>query len=788
MADNGFTSTDPAVQARIKEMQRQAEASAAAQRAQAAGQAYNAADIDPSKNAANAASNAAWKAYGAYRQAGIEQDAGLDSSVGAWANSYGTGANYYGGSNSGQSSASQPTTVAGSGNTQTAVTTPNATSTNTSAVAPGSYMQEGYSTGSERPILDEYSAYYTKAPEAPRSIAEIRQEQLDQAQKAIDATAAIYEEARTRRQMLGRRQLAQTKSQNVGAGLAGSPFAQANTTAVNNDLQFELNALASQRSADISKIFADAEDRAQQLYQTNLNNYYQERDFYVSERDKAIAEEKARQEATKTAALNMITNIAKGGYSIDEMNPEEYKQLLANSGMSDFEARAIWAASSPAANAQYSVQNGYLVGTYFDPHTGKPVVTTTPLPADLLETAKMDIKSVSLADGSVIFYDANNPYGEDGRLRTIDYSGSNIVKETGGLSDPQKASIFNSIVSKYNSSPLILASDRLPVLQAAIDAIQENPEDAALQLNLSYAYIQALDTYQSSVREGELQNLNSIDSKIGNIENYIGQIQNGQIVRPEVAQQIAEAAKNIVDTIHGAASQKAQSFASQANVAGVGEEWQQYLGGFTQNYAQGSSEIANTPDDSGIVFNQSYNSVSSITQEYPELQQDVQRLLEAGYSDAEITQYFNGKYGAGGQSFSNDQSMSLNYSPEAAKNVAGIQKVAMKFAPGEYGGQCGRFVNKLTGFRVGDSYASKMAITDPKIGKGNNPPMPGDVFVFPYKKTGHIGFIESVQRLADGTYKLGVIDSNYHLNEKVDRHFINSKIVTGYARPKQIIV
>jgi hypothetical protein len=787
MADNGFTSTDPAVQARIKEIQRQAEASAAAQRAQAAGQAYNAADIDPSKNAANAASNAAWKAYGAYRQAGIEQAAGLDSSVGAWANSYGTGTNYYSGSNGSQSSTSQPTTVAGSGNTQTAITTPSATSTNTSAVAPGSYMQEGYSTGSERPILDEYSAYYTKAPEAPRSIAEIRQEQLDQAQKAIDATAAIYEEARTRRQMLGRRQLAQTKSQNVSAGLAGSPFAQANTTAVNNDLQFELNALASQRSADISKIFADAEDRAQQLYQTNLNNYYQERDFYVSERDKAIAEEKARKEATKAAATNMITNIAKGGYSIDEMNPDEYKQLLANSGMSDFEARAIWAASSPAANAQYSVQNGYLVGTYFDPHTGKPVVTTTLLPKGI---TPVDVGQIQLADGSVVLYDKNNPRDEFGNLIRIPFEGQDVTKpkETGGLSDPQKASIFNSIVSKYNSSPLILASDRLPVLQAAIDAIQENPEDAALQLNLSYAYIQALDTYQSSVREGELQNLNSIDSKIGNIENYIGQIQNGQIVRPEVAQQIAEAAKNIVDTIHGAASQKAQSFASQANVAGVGEEWQQYLGGFTQNYAQGSSEIANTPDDSGIVFNQSYNSVSSITQEYPELQQDVQRLLEAGYSDAEITQYFNGKYGAGGQSFSNDQSMSLNYSPEATKNIVGIKKVAMKFAPGEYGGQCGRFVNKLTGFRVGDSYASKMAITDPKIGKGNNPPMPGDVFVFPYKKTGHIGFIESVQRLADGTYKLGVIDSNYHLNEKVDRHFINSKIVTGYARPKQIIV
>lgn len=791
MADNGYTSTDPTVQARIAEMQRQAEASAAAQRAQAAGQSYNAADIDPSQNASEIAAHNYWNSVAASRQANTEQAAGIDSSVGAGAYTRYGGGNYYSGSSGGSTpstgSTTAATTTAGSGNTQTAITTPSATSTNTSAVASASGSYGDTSTG--RPVIEDIYSYYSSLLEKPRSITEIRQEQINNAQQTIDATRAIYDEARQRRETMGKRQLAQTSAQNVGAGLAGSPFAQTNETGVTENTEYELNALAAQRTADISKIMADAETTAQNLYQQGLNNFYNERNFNVSERDKAIAEYKEQRAAVRTAAINSITTIAKSGYSIDEMDPIEYKTLLANSGMSDFEARAVWAASSPAANVQYSVQNGYLVGTYFDPHTGKPVVTTTALPQQLTESGYTpDVKSVTLADGSVIFYDGNSPYGEDGRLQTIDYAGSSIAKQTGGLSDPQKASIFNSIVGKYNASPLIMASDRLPVLEEAIRAIQENPEDAALQLNLSYAYIQALDTYQSAVREGELANLNSIDSKIGSLQNSIGQIQNGQIVRPEVAQQIAQAALGIVTTIQSAAAQKAQSFASQANVAGVGDEWSQYLGGFTPNYQSSySSDTQNTPDNSGIVFNQSYATPDAIAQAYPELQDDISSLLNAGYSDAEIAQYFNGKYGAGGQSFNNDQSMSLNYSEQDIKNLNGIKKVAATYQPGAKGGQCGRFVNKLTGFRVGDSYASKMAITDPKIGRKNNPPKPGDVFVFPYKSTGHIGFIESVQPLADGTYKLGVIDSNYHLNEKVDRHFINSKIVTGYARPSKIM-
>jgi hypothetical protein len=72
---------------------------------------------------------------------------------------------------------------------------------------------------------------------------------------------------------------------------------------------------------------------------------------------------------------------------------------------------------------------------------------------------------------------------------------------------PAEISTFNSIAGAYQRSPLIAAADRTIVLNNAISQIEKNPTDSAAQLALAYSYIQALDTYQSAVREGELQNL-----------------------------------------------------------------------------------------------------------------------------------------------------------------------------------------------------------------------------------------------------------------------------------------
>lgn len=103
-------------------------------------------------------------------------------------------------------------------------------------------------------------------------------------------------------------------------------------------------------------------------------------------------------------------------------------------------------------------------------------------------------------------------------------------------------------------------------------------------------------------------------------------------------------------------------------------------------------------------------------------------------------------------------------------NIA-VVSMAMVKPDGSKGGQCGAFVNKLTGLGLGDSYQSKMA----KMDKTIKTPQAGMVFVMPYKDTGHTGIILSVNN-GIATVK----DSNYSLDEKVKTHTIPVSEMTGF--------
>ena len=150
-----------------------------------------------------------------------------------------------------------------------------------------------------RPILDgSTSQYQTTMPEAPKSLADIRADQLSQAQSAIDATQALFAEQQRQISATGASQLAQTSSNLVGAGLAGSPFAQTGEAGVQANTQNALNAISAQRSADISDAQQKAEANAQALYQQGIENYQVDRTFATQERDaKILADTKAAKDA-----------------------------------------------------------------------------------------------------------------------------------------------------------------------------------------------------------------------------------------------------------------------------------------------------------------------------------------------------------------------------------------------------------------------------------------------------------------------------------------------------------
>jgi hypothetical protein len=214
----------------------------------------------------------------------------------------------------------------------------------------------------------------------------------------------------------------------------------------------------------------------------------------------------------------------------------------------------------------------------FNPSTGKydTVANGAPKPESLPATAQ-EYEYAKKQGYKGTFEQYQNE--DANRKRSI------VNVNSGGLTAGQTTA-FNSIVDKYNKSPLIQAADRAQSLSATAKAVQANPGDGATQLNLVYQYIGALDNYNSAVREGELNLVGSLQSKIGAISKTVQNIvDTGKPVDAKTAQKIADAANALVNVINTNAQAKAKSYSSQAQVQGLGDYWNQYVGGFQPSYA-----------------------------------------------------------------------------------------------------------------------------------------------------------------------------------------------------------
>ena len=135
-------------------------------------------------------------------------------------------------------------------------------------------------------------------------------------------------------------------------------------------------------------------------------------------------------------------------------------------------------------------------------------------------------------------------------------------------------------------------------------------------------------------------------------------------------------------------------------------------------------------------------------------------------------------YVGGGQ----DNPLDLNLIKVGADTNQGsvaIKAVEKNYPVGSIGRQCGRFVNRLTGLRMGDTYQSKMVLTNSSI----KIPQSGDFFVMPYSWTGHTGLVQRTVLNPDGSLKgIYAYDSNWGEDERVRLHFIAANNISAYGR------
>lgn len=431
--------------------------------------------------------------------------------------------------------------------------------------------------------MDSYMAMFSPESVINRQ-KRIRDELARERQQQIDAIELSTRSAVQAEQASGAEDLARQRSMNLRAGLGGSDFGAANKAEVRNRTNENVRKIQAEGDMAVGQVIDSIDQLANQRFQ--LEQGAMQQNFSNSMEYEQYVQGQMQQQ--RAQAVESIAQLGKSGLdiaTIKERDPQLYDNLLTASGMGEVELEAVLNNNKPAPakiDYQYKVAGGKIIAFGIDPTTGqlKMVEQDAGLPDNY--------KTLTADDGTILGIPENWD-GDTSKIVTVGNYRKPFASEMGGgvpagdvtvnMTTQQRAA-FNSIVDKFNKSPLVAAADRTIVLKNSIDNVRNDPSNGTLQLNLVYSYIQALDTYQSAVREGELSLVNSIDSKVGQLGQYVQSIQNGQIVRPEVANQIADAADKIVNTIQEGAKRKQQQFRSQASVNGIGNQWDAYIGGY----------------------------------------------------------------------------------------------------------------------------------------------------------------------------------------------------------------
>ena len=159
---------------------------------------------------------------------------------------------------------------------------------------------------------------------------------------------------------------------------------------------------------------------------------------------------------------------------------------------------------------------------------------------------------------------------------------------TGATSDFRSQTQFNTIVSQYTRDPIVAAADRTDVLRETAKSILSPtlPKNPPRQLRLAYAYVGAIDNYLSTVRESELENLGSLDTKVNQYRVMLKRIEDeGGFLSQTNAENIARDAIELADILQKSQQKKARQYSARARVTNgtVGDMFESYLGSISSD-------------------------------------------------------------------------------------------------------------------------------------------------------------------------------------------------------------
>lgn len=175
-------------------------------------------------------------------------------------------------------------------------------------------------------------------------------------------------------------------------------------------------------------------------------------------------------------------------------------------------------------------------------------------------------------------------YQNEDANRKKSIAASTSIADASGLTTKQNTN-FMAITNKFQADKTIGFAEKGSQTMAIADQVLSNPKSAVNQLKTLYSLVKALDP-ESAVREGELDLATSTQSYLEQWQNTLNKISRGVIVNEKTAIALAQATKDLAQEWYKAGRNKQKQYQAQAQVAGVGDAFNEYLGMYEQPYMQ----------------------------------------------------------------------------------------------------------------------------------------------------------------------------------------------------------
>lgn len=140
----------------------------------------------------------------------------------------------------------------------------------------------------------------------------------------------------------------------------------------------------------------------------------------------------------------------------------------------------------------------------------------------------------------------------------------------------KQQAVFNTIISNQIKSPSMTAVNRTGQLADTANRIKQNPKNAPDQVALIYGVIQILDSYQSAVREGEINLVRDTQGLLQKADNFYDRVSKGTPIDDSVALAYAKLAEQMIESIKANAQKVNNQFKAQAVVNGIGKQYDEY--------------------------------------------------------------------------------------------------------------------------------------------------------------------------------------------------------------------